>query len=259
MQTATGFFNMIEQFIGENPLYVVAGVGCCLYMYLLEKHAKRTGLIAVFLLLIGVYNPISYRILGDKAGFSVTYYRFLWIIPYSLLFVYALYELIRQIEGIKSRLALVMVVCATILCMNIDKEELKLPDSAYQIPIESIEVAEQIEILMSQNEEEDVVVLADVSINHTIRQYDAHIAFPFEKFDLGMVDPALNEETTLGLMSMLMNDRNDISEEAIEEIVMTNKIDYLVINMQNMISLEYMQEMDWRIVAATSTYYILAR
>lgn len=259
MQSVNGFFDMLSQFVNGNALYAIVAAAYLLFIYMLRKRERHVAVAALLLLVLLIHNPVSYYILGEKLGYKITYYRFLWIVPYVPLFAYFIYEAIRRITNKKYRMVLVSVVCAGIVCISVKPGELALPDNPYQIPDETIEVAENLQTLLEQDNETSTVILADMYISNTIRQYKAHICLPFDLFGLGQLDSDLKEETSAGLMSMLMYNRNDISQEAIKRIVEENEIEYLVIRRENDVSLTYMQQMNWQIAGSTSSYYILRK
>lgn len=259
MQSVNGFFDMICQFVNGNSLYVMVCVAFLCWLFFLKKKEKSVAVVAALLLIVLVYNPISFQIIGVRLGYIKTYYRFFWIVPYVLMLAYLVYMVICKIRNKNYRLILICMVCIGVLCIKISPDELKLPENAWQIPDETLEVAEQLKILMSEKEESNAVILCDLYIGNTIRQYYADIRLPFKHFGFDEIEADLDEETVYGLMSMLINNRNDISREAIRKIIEENHIDYLVVDMENNVSLTYMQELGWQIVSVTSSYYILRK
>lgn len=259
MHSFSSFIDMLKQFANGNGLYAILVVAYLMFLLQLREKERYIAVIAFILLVIGLFNPLSYIIFEKKMGSSATYYRFLWIIPYVQLFAYFIYESIRRFKNKKFRIMLVCLVCAGILWTSVKPEDLALPDNVYQIPDETLEVAVQLETLMEESGKESAMILADTFICDGIRQYNANIYLPFSIFAIASVDPGLKDDTAFGLMSMLMYNRNDISEEVVERIVEEKDIEYLILAMNNDISLAYMQQMNWQIVATTSSYYILRK
>ncbi len=259
MQSVNGFWDMLQQFTDGNVLYAFAGIAAMAFLYYLKKKERRIAVIAVIFLIIAVYNPVSYGIFGTKLDNTAQYYRFLWIIPYTVLFAYFIYEMISRIRNKKYRMVLICVLCAGILGISIEAEELELPDNAWQIPDETLEVAEQLKSLMKENNEPSAVVLCDLYISNTIRQYDANICLPFLSYGISVLEADYDEENVFGLMAMLMYNRNDLSKETVGRIIAEKGIEYLVIDMSNSISLSYMREMGWQIASSSSSYHILQR
>ena len=71
------------------------------------------------------------------------------------------------------------------------------------------------------------------------------------------VNPEENTPDSLGIMSMLEYNRDDIPPQAVNDHLLDCQVDYLVININNNISLSYMQRLHWQIVATTTSYHIL--
>lgn len=259
MQSVHGFFDMICQFINGNVFYALAGISFFLLLYFCGKKERNIAITAALLLLVLVYNPVSYQIIGVKMDYVKTYYRFLWLFPAASLLAYLVYKIILKFCDKKYRMVFVCMVCAGVLFFHVAPEELKLPDNAWQIPDETLEVAEQLKTLMREKNESNAVILCDLYIGNTIRQYDSGFCFPFKHFGFYELEADLDEETVHGLMSMLMYNRNDISKDAVGKIIQENQIEYLVINAVNDVSLAYMEEMGWQIVSSTSSYHILSK
>lgn len=255
MSAEIGFVDTLKGFMGQNPLYILAGVAWIVYVSRLEMKKKKKAVCMLLILIIAVFNPYIYWDVAARIGQTSTYYRFLWIIPYGMAFVYFLYEMIRQIENIKYRLALVAAVCVFILYVN--AQNWKAPDSIYQLPSDVIDVADALEILREKSGDDHTVILADMNISGIIRMYDANIYLPFsDSFALQKVNPQLNVESALGLMSMLMYNRNNFPAEVVERIVEKNAIDYLIVSKENQISAGYLYKLGWRVASATEEYYI---
>ena len=256
MQQVYGFFDMLQQFVNGNPLYILVWAAGILLLINLKKKERYIAALAFLILILGIFNPISYQMLIEKTGRTAEYYRFLWLIPYAALLAYLVYAAFNSIKNNIYRLIIVSAVCIITLCGRIKAEDLKLPDNAYQIPDEVVEVAVQLEELMEMHGETNAVILSDYYISNIIRQYDANICLPFYGYDIS-VGPNLQSKDMYGLISMLIYNENDMPQDAIEMIVEGNQIAYLVLPKGNDVSIAYMQQMGWEIAGETSGYYIL--
>lgn len=254
MQAVNGFGDLINQFINGNILYVLSIIGGLMYVCKLEKEQQKRVIFSLVIIILTILNPISFEIIGKKIGYTAEYYRFLWVIPFELLLAYFVYEAMRQLENIKQRLILVLIICALVLLQSVNVEELRLPENAYQISNDVIEVSDILDELMEVEGKEDVTIIGDMLIVNQIRQYNGNIKLIYAP---NSIDANRNDETHVGLMSMLMYNRADLSAEAIEKIQKTHEIDYIVVNSINTTAIAYMQQLNWKIVGWSTSYMIL--
>ena len=63
MQTVNGFGDMVQQYIGQNILYIFAIFAWFLLLSQWKKQERRVALMAALLLLAAVFNPWSYQLL----------------------------------------------------------------------------------------------------------------------------------------------------------------------------------------------------
>ena len=253
MQVVNGFWDMIQQYMNQNVLYVFVILAWILFLYQSRKSERQIGLIVTLLFLIAVFNPWSYQILINITGQIKTYYRFFWIIPCEIAVAYLLYECIRCIKNLTHRLILVCGICIGLLFLNTSWDNWNLPENSYQLSYDILEVAWKLQELRKEANLEKITILADTNICHVIRQYDANICFPFESYHIGLP----NEEDMSAVMTMLMNNQDSLDAATVTETLLSNNVDYLVININNDISLSYMQRLHWQIAATTSAYHIL--
>ena len=256
MQNTTEFILVLQQFFSKNIIYALAGLGGLLYIRDLSQKERRTAILAILAFSLLIFNPIVFECIVLKFNFTAEYYRFFWIMPYHIAIAYLIWSAIQQVKNANIRFIYVCVTVMGIVLLNVQTNDLKLPDNSYQIPDETLEVAETLKQLASE-ENEVITVLADNTINNTIRQYDSHIRLPFNKYTFGGVTPETNTETIEGFTSMLMYNQDNLSANSIRKIIDERHIDYLVISINNGISLSYMEHLHWQIVATTSAYHIL--
>ena len=246
---------MLQQYTGRNILYVFVALSFILFLYEKDKRERCTALIVIVLLSIVLFNPWSYDFLIKVTSQNATYYRFLWLFPCEVSFAFFIYKGLQHIKNLKHQMVFVCGICIGVLCLCTRLDEWNLPENPYQIPSEIIEVSEALKTLRVENSQKQSVIIGDAAIYYTLRQYDANTCFPFPRFDVtewngGNVGPEV-------IMFILMNNRNDIDPHDTQNVLEANKIDYLVIHINNTISLEYLQQLGWQVVATTSAYHIL--
>ena len=159
------------------------------------------------------------------------------------------------INNTRHKLAIISIFCILSLFIFTNKENWKFPENSYQISSETIEVAESLKLLREEEGQERVTILADTNICHSIREYDANICLPFSFYVINDLNGV--KGNVPAIMSMLMNNQNNWDTSMVIDTLESNNIDYLVINISNDVSLAYMQQLHWQIVATTTSYHIL--
>lgn len=258
MATENGFFDVLQQFMGGNPLY--AFVPCAIFLLLmnLSKGHRKAGIFAMAMFVLLIFNPISYRILLGKFGLQATYYRLLWMIPNVPLLAYLIYEAIRTIKDAKGRMFLVIMICLAIFATNVRPENLRLPSNIYQVSDDVVGICDQLEELIGERGETNANIVTDPIICNVVRQYDAHICLKALLWGTYSLNPEWNSEDALSLMSMLTYDRNDMPSDMVGRIIENYQIEFLVPPKANVNFIGYMQQLGWDVVGETEGYYILA-
>ena len=180
MQTVSGFFDLIKQYLGGNAFYIFVIAGWFVLICRLNRSKRRIALNTLALLLLGVYNPLSHMMLVRLTGETATYYRFLWLLPAHIMLVFFAYEGIQRIEHLKLQLLAVCIICIGIFCITITRDELRLPKNASQIPEDTLEVAVYLDELRKTENAEFIKILADLHTSNTIRQYNSKIQLLIE-------------------------------------------------------------------------------
>lgn len=255
MQTVNGFGDMVQQYIGQNILYIFAIFAWFLLLSQWKKQERRVALMAALLLLAAVFNPWSYQLLVSFTKQRNTYYRFFWLIPCEGLAAFFIYESLQKIRNLKHRLLLVSGICIGLLCISTSKENWKLPENSYQLSFDILEVAEQLKDLRTESGQDQITIIADTNISNVIRQYDGNICLPLANYQFGGMDGTEGEVPAV--MVMLMNNQEHLDAAMVKETLASNEVDYLVISINNDISLSYMQRLHWQIAVTTSAYHIL--
>lgn len=258
MEAENGFFDMLQQFMGGNPLYAFMPCAVFLLLMNLQKEHRKLGLVAVTMFVVLIFNPISYKILLDKFGLQRTYYRFLWMIPIVPLFAYLIYEVIRTIKDAKWRIFMVIMTCLVIFATSTRLGSFQLPSNIYQVPDDVVEICNQLENLVEEHDKATVNIVTDPNICNVIRQYDAHVCLKALLWGTEALNPERNSEDATTLMSMLTYDRNDMPSDIVGRIIENNQIEFLVPPKANVNFIEYMQQLGWNVVGETEGYYILA-
>jgi len=255
MQSVSGFFDLIKQFVNGDGLYaIVCAIGLS-FVFKLNIRDKKIALLTGVIFILAVFNPISFSLLSGYPGFEAGYYRLLWIVPVTLIMAYGLGEIIGAVNK-KTRLLLVIIVCICIVNIYIPKENLCMPDNIYQIPDETVDVANELERLRIESNKEQIRVVTDDKLANTIRQYNANICLVLEPHKASQLKDEY-DEGYYGLYFMLLNDRDNMDVEHVKMIMLGQRIDYLVVSVNNRVTLGYLFDNGWINVGSTSQYVIL--
>lgn len=255
MQTVNGFWDMLEQYTGKSVVYLFVILAWIFFLFEMDKKSRKAVILAFALLLVTIFNPYSYNILIKLTGQYKTYYRLLWIFPCEIALSFFIYKSMDFINNTRHKLAIISIFCILSLFIFTNKENWKFPENSYQISSETIEVAESLKLLREEEGQERVTILADTNICHSIREYDANICLPFSFYVINDLNGV--KGNVPAIMSMLMNNQNNWDTSMVIDTLESNNIDYLVINISNDVSLAYMQQLHWQIVATTTSYHIL--
>lgn len=256
MQSVNSFGDMIKQFINGNGLYVLVCIIALSIILNLKNKNRKVVVLTILILVIVVLNPISFQILSKRDEFLAGYYRLLWIIPYGLILAYGMGEILDKVQK-KVRVFVVFFSCMIIFYIYVPKEDLRLPDNKYQIPDETIYVADELERLRVENDKEQVRVFIDEKLGNTIRQYNAKICLCVDINRVDEFTDDYNDYNNFGLYYMLVNNRTDIPPEKVISIAQNYITDYLVISDDNQNVMVYLLQNGWLSVGKTPQYTIL--
>lgn len=257
MQTVSSFEDMLRQFTTGNVLYLLSVIALLIFFFKSNKNERKIFIGTILLLVLVIFNPISFQIICSKLGFLNRYYRFMWILPYNITIAYLLFESIRTIKKDIYKLLVVIITSFLIISNSGAFYLIHLPQNIYQLPTDVMEVAFELEDLMEKNEQSQIRIIADVQVSNSIREYNADICLPLERWDFSAVPLNLYNAMPFSLMAMLIENRTDIVAEEIERGIEDYKIDYLVIPTQNQDAIYYMQCINCVIVGGTTNYTIM--
>lgn len=262
MYGADTILEMFQKYAGETE--IIAIFLCCIgwIFYCSEKENRR------YLVLYGIgaaamLNPISMELLR-KLGSKGTEYRFIWLIPIIPVITYVITEILSQQKNISDKICfIILLACILYFCGDsyLKPDKLKLPETVYGIPRDTIEVSDIIE---QEKQEEYVVVAMEESLQLTIRQWNAsiicgisrksYIAGNVSDIEFGYLPVDEQEEH---LLMKVINDGECLDVTAMKQCLQEQSIDFVVMN-KNFEMEEYMQELGCKLVGESQTYEVYA-
>lgn len=145
---------------------------------------KKIFVPAAVVSILTVYNPIFPLLLSLFTDISSEYYRFFWMSPVVILLGYVLTKLILYvIDGkIKNRAAVIILTCLIFFVSSesVFKSGMKLPENAYKMPDEMIEISE---IIHNDSDAEYPKAFLEFEYNMQMRQYDPKMLLTIDRED----------------------------------------------------------------------------
>lgn len=178
---------MVETFqkYGGNGLIVSWFLVAWFYLLLKEKK-KQNRIIFVYMpacILLLFFNPLFYRIFVDITEDAI-YFRFLWILPISVVIAYSVISLV---NGLKGKKKIIFGVIASGIIMISGKLVYTNPlferaDNLYHVPWEVVEICDTIKV-----EGREVMAVFPREFLLYVRQYSPYVCMPYgrEAFEDG--------------------------------------------------------------------------
>ena len=236
---------IFKDFMGEGFLVPVALV--CLAYLLIKKDDLRKKLplaVASLVTLVMYFNPISRKIFVRILEEGNTYYRVLWMIPWSVLIAYALCRLFSEHRRIGLVAATLVVILSGRLVYK--NEYMKKAENAYHIPQVVINVCSYIS---PADGERRVRGLFPAELVHFVRQYDTDILMPYGR------EIIASQWSWTHPLYEIFEDSETIDAEALVECSRENRCDYIVIHCGRSIS-QPLEELGLVLKGETDGYLI---
>ena len=181
-------FSTLKDFFGEG-LWPVSCAMAALYVFAVSSRRKRRYLLfAAGLFVVFIYNDLVRKLLGRFVG-MVVFYRFLWLLPLSLLMASAVTRLVRRTKRpvIKAAIVAAAVILFAVSGPNyVTKEALTPPDNKYLIADDVLELTEAIERDRG-NEGKYRAAMSDL-MTRQMRCYDASLQTVVSREDFRKMD-----------------------------------------------------------------------
>lgn len=107
---------------------------------------------------------------------SEIYYRFLWLLPVTLVIAYAGTRLVLRVQGMKRLLAMLMVCGAIMICGDYvyDNSYFKMAENPYHVPDTVAEICDEIRV-----EGREVRAVFPTELIQYVRQYTPYVCMPY--------------------------------------------------------------------------------
>lgn len=160
-----------RRFQGEGVFFLSFALAALVFLRVAKKEERRSAGSYFLLLAVSVYNPLAITFVIDKLRLADEYYRFLWLLPVTVLAAWLGAWLVRRFSRPFVQ-AGVCVACMLLLAVpgkSILARGLMRAENLYKIPDEVIEISETLHALSGK---EEVTVYVDFDLAVLFNQYD---------------------------------------------------------------------------------------
>lgn len=178
LETGLSPIEILKLYSG-NATFMLMFIIALIYLWCFEKDKVKKAVLvlaSVTFLVLFVFPPFAY-IFMNKAGEAGTYYRFLWLVPSTIV---SAYTIVRILTGIKKVYLKFLLFIPIIICIMIggvymyDAPVFIDSNNAYQIPDDVKDICDEIII-----ENREVGAVFPDEILQYPRLYSAYIVMPY--------------------------------------------------------------------------------
>ena len=239
MVNAENILEVIQRYFVDTAIVVPAIIAL---LFLVKNAEKKYKCYAVMLGIAALllFNDITYRIVL-RLEEADTFYRFLWIIPVTILCGYLVIEIWSILIEKKQKIAYVVVLLVIVFgnykpSMN---NWLNFPENVYQIPNEQMEAAE---ILVANQRSWRPTFWDDGTLTDGIREYDATI----------MIQLETNDYMEAMIRNKVINEKGSVLREGL----ITKEIDSIGIKKEYLLAQKLMESAGARLMGETESSYL---
>jgi len=247
-----------RKFTHRSPLYLVIFVA--IFLFIVCSHKRhRKYIITVFLsFFVLIFNPLSYYIIYTITGASA--YRILWLFPAWASFVYILLSCLHLISSKNLRLLAVTITSLMLLifCVQRNNYEFKF-SSPYQIPKDTIELADRMEAIMDERGIDYAVLYGNNDFLGTLRQYSSRFILQISPRDHSMMEENAGMNNYLGLGQFITTGESPIDKDYASDILYANNVYFIVIHRNLTDSIDFLDSMGWYEIAGNDSYVVLCQ
>ena len=202
-------FATYQAYVGSSIIYMLS-LCCVVYLFFREERKEiRAILVYGTMILFSLFLfPLFAYIMINVIFDNEVYYRFLWLLPSYIVLAYTAVRFLDDIKSKKKRCILGVVLMAGIM-LNGDyvyqNPSFSRAENPYHIPQNIVNVCN---VIMPEEGEEWVSIVAPKEMISYVRQYSAEIHMPYgravliERWSMGHPLYELMEEDTLDVYAL---------------------------------------------------------
>ena len=258
MENVSSLYKAWKIFCNGSLLY--AAIPAALILLFIQARKKERAYLGLVLLLLAaaIYNPFSYRILTDIVGSSN--YRIFWLLPGWAAFSYLVFCLLRLLPSEKIRYILTVLACAAgILYAARRNEYTYTVSNIYQIPSETICLADRMAEILDERGMETAVVYGNYDFLSTLRQYNPRFILHVAPRSHFIMEEHAYANDYLGIGHQLTTGSISMDPQFASELLIDNEVYFIVLYRSLTDSIDYLGEMGWQEVTGTDTFAVLCQ
>lgn len=184
MPGADNVLDIFDKYFGST-MFGVFFILSIVYCLIMKPKYKKHILLGMLLLFVILYNDLSYTLISKLTGEGTTYYRFLWILPVTLVVAYVVVDILFKLEKLNVKLIFLTGLLA-ILVLEDGAGSVgtaSIPKNKYNISDEVIQVSEIISRDYGEGDGDAVATMLDkrvavpASMELQLRMYDASVSY----------------------------------------------------------------------------------
>lgn len=252
MKVGLSIWEMVKGFFTEMEWFYVLLVVFAFCFIKAGKETRKKLILIIILSMVFVFNDIVKSLFESLFSNEGTFYRFLWMIPMTILIAYGIVLGFESCKGkvIKFIYVVVMVVCVYFVGFSWKNEwELIHPNNVYLILNDALSISQ---LIQNDTEEERITVAMPLRQQLEVRTYDPAIIPAINRnayidyFKNGSTQKYVYQDHLIEFCNYAV-----VRDEALlRKSILKRKADYLIIIKEDF-SRELMEELSLEYIGST--------
>ncbi|MBP1045965.1 hypothetical protein I6N96_06700 [Enterococcus sp. BWM-S5] len=247
-------FTVFKNFFGSGMLYFILYILAVLIILVLgNARAKISFVFTPLVLLVGIWNPITGKIVAETLTKAPSYWRVFWLIPVGFAISYVLILLSSRFKYSAIGILLSCIVIAVPgTWMFSEENNFVRAVNVERLPEEVMTFGSKV-----LEENQQPVVLASEELSTTLRQKYSQIELIYSRYqyllDLFAYRGKVEEATERAELMDFTNGRID-DEERIIELIGKYPIDYIILKKEYTNSNQLVERLGWIVLDESDEY-----
>lgn len=258
----------LRRYLMDSPvLLAFMAVYMALVIGLAVKGTKRERAFFVWpgvVWLLTVFNPLVALPMIKLFNIDIRYYRYFWLLPLPILLGYYLIKLLEHCNKPCKILVGIVVLISCVAGREYIMTHSGIPQNIYKVDQNVVDMAE---LIHSDSEKEENIVLYDITFFYDMRTYDPTVIPYITRPELeAMMDSLPTDEMLGGAVenrdshALIMYEYfggYDLPQELMQEVMVAENIDYIVLAKDKTAQYEHFAGYDCVEIAQTEDYWLL--
>lgn len=226
------------QYDGIAKYLILYFVALLFIIIMKDKWGKRLFIYPVIVLIATIFNPFSVGILIRMLHLSQRYYRFIWLLPMTIVISYVATELISKVKSRKVYIASIVVVALVLIfCGDLGNRyrNYSVMENKYKVSVNTIQVSQ---ILHRDTKKKNLMVAYPNGLVIEYRTYDPSVISLFGRDKaIDGVDVSKENIKDLeekkdysSLLYAVVTYGYKLPYKVLDQAIESTNVDYLVVN-----------------------------